>query len=315
MHTRSADDAESPVSTAAADAVAALGPDVSDHRLERPDGRTVAWSESGVPDGRPLLRFPGTPGSRLFLRGDRGPWIDRGLRAITTERPGFGASTRLEGRGFFEHADDVAAILDELRIDAVPVIGASGASPHILAFAERHPDRVTAATIEVGAAPLEPHEALEQVDLNAREYELLEAGRYDEVEQITEDMRRALLADPLAAFAGIMETAPEDDQRIMRDPAWQRGFTIGLTEALRSGSGGWFDEGLALHRDWGIDIERIATDITWWHSDGDRNAPSSAARRLVDRLPNAQFRLWTDGGHLTGYRLEGEILDELLARG
>jgi hypothetical protein len=53
------------------------------------------------------------------------------------ERPGFGASTRLPGRGFAEHADDLAAVLDELRLDAVHVTGASGASAHELCFAGR----------------------------------------------------------------------------------------------------------------------------------------------------------------------------------
>jgi pimeloyl-ACP methyl ester carboxylesterase len=73
---------------------------------------------------------------------------------IATERPGFGAPTRLPGRGFDEHADDLAAILDHLGIDRLPIIAGSGGAPHILAFAARHPDRVTAATIIVGAAPL-----------------------------------------------------------------------------------------------------------------------------------------------------------------
>jgi len=166
-----------------------LGADVTDHRLTRPDGRIVAWSESGVADGRPLLRVPGTPGSRFSLRADRTPWVERGLRVITTERPGYGASTRLEGRKFIEHSDDLAAILDSLGIDALPVGGGSGASPHILDFAFRHPDRVTAATILVGAAPLEPDEAEAMIDLNALEYRLYHEGRFDELWRISTEMR------------------------------------------------------------------------------------------------------------------------------
>ena len=87
--------------------LASLGADVTDHRLTRPDGRVVAWSESGVADGRPVLRVPGTPGCRFSIRADRTPWIERNLRVITTERPGYGASTRLEGRAFVEHSDDL----------------------------------------------------------------------------------------------------------------------------------------------------------------------------------------------------------------
>ncbi len=295
-------------------ALAALGSDVTDHRLTRPDGRIVAWSESGVPTGRPILRVPGTPGSRLFLRADRSPWIERGLRVITTERPGFGASTRLVGRKFVEHSDDTAAILDELGIGALPVYGASGASPHILDFAARYPERVQAATILVGAAPLDATEAAGMIDLNALGYRLYHEGRFDELMQITIEVQEAILADPLGSFREIMGSAPDADRVILEDPAWQQGFVIGITEALRQGPGGWYDEGLADEGPWDIDFGSITTDVTWWHGDSDNNAPFSAARRVVDALRSARLNVWSDAGHLTPYHHEPEILDELLAR-
>jgi pimeloyl-ACP methyl ester carboxylesterase len=292
----------------------ALGSDVSDHRLTRPDGRIVAWSESGVATGRPILRVPGTPGSRLFLRADRTPWFDRGLRVIMTERPGYGASTRLEGRAFVEHSDDTAAILDALGIEALPVYGSSGASPHILDFAARHPERVAAATVLVGAAPLDADEAAQMIDLNALEYRLFHDGKLAEILRITTEVREQILADPLASFRSIMASAPDADRAILEDPAWQSAFVAGVTEALRQGPGGWYDEGLAIEGPWGIDFGAIRADMTWWHSDGDRNAPLSAARRLVGQLPSARLHIWPDAGHLTPYRHEAEVLDELLAR-
>src|SRR4051812_10870903 len=107
---------------------------VTDHTLQVGDGRTVAWTQSGDPEGRPVLRVPGTPGSRWAVRADQQPWLDRQLLIITTERPGFGVSSPFPGRGFVEHADDLAAILDQLGIDRLPVYGSSGAAPHILAL-------------------------------------------------------------------------------------------------------------------------------------------------------------------------------------
>src|SRR3954469_18138024 len=124
---------------------------VRDLRLHRPDGRTVAWTEWGPDDAVPLLRVPGTPGSRFGLRADRSVWAARRLRAITTERPGFGASSRLPGRGFNEHADDLAAILDAADVDRVHVIGGSGSSPHQLAFAARTPAPGCALGVSAGA--------------------------------------------------------------------------------------------------------------------------------------------------------------------
>ncbi|HEY3485838.1 MAG TPA: hypothetical protein VGK49_10660, partial [Ilumatobacteraceae bacterium] len=86
-------------------------------------------------------------------------------------------------------------------------------------------------------------------------------------------------------------------------------------EALRPGVDGWADESMAITLPWNdIDVERAVCSITWWHGDGDRNAPLSAAQRLIARLPNARLELWKDGGHFTGHHLEPQILDELLER-
>jgi pimeloyl-ACP methyl ester carboxylesterase len=185
----------------------------------------------------------------------------------------------------------------------------------------RHPrvrrtpsDRVVAASVIVGAAPLDPDEVAEQIDINALEQQLYDAGDLDEIWRLTETSRTDLLSDPLAAFRAIMASSTAADRAIVEDPGWQRGFVIGVTEALRQGSGGWYDEDLADLRPWDIDLAAVRTSVTWWHSDGDRNCPLSAARRLIGQLPNATLRIWGDAGHLTPYHHEPEILDELLAR-
>lgn len=290
--------------------------EVSEHRLTRPDGRVVAWTECGVPDGRPLLRIPGTPGSRWSIRADRTPWLERGLRVLTTERPGYGASTRLPGRRFAEHADDLAAILDDRGIDRVHVIGGSGATPHLLAFCGRHPHRVVAASNLVGAAPLEPDEVDQMIGLNATAYPMGRAGDREALTELLAPLREQLLADPLGTFAGIMETAPDSDQAVMRDPWWRKGFAKGVVEALGQGLDGWIDEGFAIDQPWeDVDLAAVVTSLTWYHAPGDRNCPISAARRLVAQLPNARLVEWPeDGGHFFGFHHEGEILDELLAR-
>lgn len=290
---------------------------VREQRLTRPDGRVVAWTECGPADGRPLLRVPGTPGSRWSVRADRTPWTDRGLRVLTTERPGYGASTRLPGRRFAEHADDLAAILDDAGIETVHVTGGSGSTPHLLAFCARHPDRVRAASNLVGAAPVEPEEIDQMIGLNQASNRLGAAGDRAGVEALLGPVREQMLADPLAAFRGVMDTAPAADQEVMADPQWQEAFARSLRESLGQGLDGWVDECLALTQPWDdVDVEGVRTSVTWYHAAGDRNCPISAARRLVDRLPDARFVEWPhEAGHLYGFHHEGEILDELLERG
>jgi pimeloyl-ACP methyl ester carboxylesterase len=290
---------------------------VRDLRLTRPDGRTVAWSEWGPTDGLPLLRVPGTPGSRLGLRADRSAWAERGLRAITTERPGYGASTRLPGRGFDEPADDLAAILDHLGLERVHVIGGSGSSPHQLAFAARHPDRVRAMTILVGAAPATDEEYAQLVGVNQEAHRLVMSGDTEGLHAFLNTLRDAILADPLAAFRSVMQTAPAADREVMTNPGWQESLAVGMREAMAQGVGGWADEGIALDTRWDdIDLSAVTTSVTWWHAGSDANTAFTAAKRLVAQLPNARMELFgADEGHLAGYHREREILDELLARG
>lgn len=289
--------------------------DVHEGRLVRPDGRTVAWSESGDEQGRPMFRLPGTPGSRFSLRHDQTPWVERGLRVITVERPGFGASTRLPGRGFAEHADDLAAILDLLGIGSLPVYGGSGAAPHILAFAGRHPDRVSACTIGGGAAPLTDDEVRQQVDFNVTADGLARNGHVDALRVVLDEARAAILADPLAGFRAIMDTAPAADQEVMADPAWQAAFSLGIREALAPGVDGWVDEALAINGDWhDVDVAGVTSTVTWWHSTTDHNCPLSSAQRLVGRLAHARLIVEEGGGHLQPPEGEAKILDELLAR-
>ncbi len=287
-----------------------------DEELVLADGRTVAWTEYGPHDGVPLVRVPGTPSSRWAIRSDRDPWDERSLFVVTTERPGFGRSTRLPGRGFTEHADDIAAILDNLGIEQAYVSGGSGAAPHILAMCARHPDRVIAATVLAGISPLEPAEADGMIGLNRTVWECASRGDWAGIRDIHEPLMQRMRADPLASFEQVMATAPAEDQAVIRDEAWREVFTRSIREAFRQGVEGWTDASLAAFGNWpDIDPSMVRTSVTWWHGTDDRNTPYAAAKRLVSRLPNTRLITWPAGaGHMYAYQHEGEILDELLAR-
>ena len=283
--------------------------------MQLPDGRVLAWAEAGDLDGRPLLRIPGTPGSRLSFRADQTPWIDRHLRVINTERPGYGGSTPHPAGTFAGHADDLVALLDHLEIECVPAVGGSGGAPYILALASRHPNRVQAVTVVVGAAPVQPDEVELMISVNAEAHRLAAAGDREGLVALLGPIREAMLADPLASIRAQMETAPPEDHSIMAEPLWQVGFARGVREAFRPGLDGWIDESMLLVNGWdALRAEDVQTSLTWWHGDSDRNSPLSAVRRLVSRIPEARLEVWLDAGHLTPHREEPRILDELLAR-
>ena len=123
------------------------------------------------------------------------------MRMVTSERPGYGRSTRLPGRGFAEHADDMARLLDHLGLDRVYVCGQSGGAPHTLAFAARHPQRLRAASILSGMAPLTDEEATQVIPINQRARRLVAAHDVDGLRTLLTPIAAEMLADPLAGYA------------------------------------------------------------------------------------------------------------------
>jgi pimeloyl-ACP methyl ester carboxylesterase len=283
----------------------------ADGLLRLADGRDLAWRLWGDPRGTPVLRMQGTPGSRLSRNPDPAIQLELGTRYLMADRPGYGGSSRKKGRGVAEIADDYVALLDALGLERVPVMGTSGGGPHALAVAACHPDRISAVTVVVGAAPLVPEEAAGLVGVNAAGYVAAERG-WDDLYELLVQVRGRLLGEE--GMQGVLSDAPKADRAIMKNPVWQRLSRTNTGEALKQGAEGWTDEGMALHQDWDFDLGTIDAGVTWWHGDDDMNAPISAARRAVALLRHADLRVWHDAGHFASLTNEREIVQELLSR-
>lgn len=275
------------------------------------DGRRLAWRWWGEPGGIPVLRLQGMPSSRLMRSPDPSVQIGLGVRYLQADRPGYGGSTRKPGHGIADLADDFADVLDAHGLDRVPVTGGSAGGPQALAFAARYPDRVKAVTVVVGAAPLTPEEAAGLVELNAKGYLAKQKG-WDEVFKLLSAAREEILKEQDITVA--LKGAPSVDQAMMARPSVQRVRRTDVGEALRQGAEGWADESYAMRGDWDFDPAQIKASVTWWHGDDDRNAPLSAARRAVARIPGAQLRVWHGEGHMAGHLHEGEVIADLLSR-
>lgn len=99
----------------------------------------VQYAQRG--HGPAVLVVHGTPGGY-----DQGlvalEFASTALRLISPSRPGYLATPLHTGRTPAQQADALAALLDALEIDRIPVVGASGGGPSTYLLAARHPDRV-----------------------------------------------------------------------------------------------------------------------------------------------------------------------------
>src|SRR5437762_13825444 len=93
------------------------------------NGRVLGYAEYGDPTGTPVFFFHGLPGSRRQRHPDDSIAIELGARIITIDRPGYGLSDFQQGRKLLGWPDDVAQLVNSLKIDQFAAIGVSGGGP------------------------------------------------------------------------------------------------------------------------------------------------------------------------------------------
>jgi len=108
----------------------------ADH-VQLPDGRRLDLRVSGPAGGFPLVFHHGTPGAATPYRALERAAHARGLRLVTTSRPGYGDSSPQPGRSVVDVAADTAAVLAAIGADRCLIAGWSGGGPHALACGAR----------------------------------------------------------------------------------------------------------------------------------------------------------------------------------
>jgi pimeloyl-ACP methyl ester carboxylesterase len=97
----------------------------------------VEYAAAG--EGRPVLYFHGTGAANDLIFCIEGALLAEGFQLMVPNRPGYGRTPLSSGRSSSDCADLAAALLDELGITKVVVMGCSGGGLFAARFAERHP--------------------------------------------------------------------------------------------------------------------------------------------------------------------------------
>lgn len=261
------------------------------------DGRTLAYAEWGVPDGIALILLHGSPGSRLICP-DVDATLQAGVRLITVDRPGYGGSSPLPGRGVVDFIADLIELTEFLGLSPAPVIGWSGGGPYALAAGLAAPDRFP--TIGLVASPgpesVMPPDVSRRTD-EARSIALrLEAGD----ESATEEVRHHFsfyAENPLALLEQAMARKENPDRHVLIRRDVTDAFRAMWTEGARQGAEGMVSDWCAEAPGWGFSLSDVGTPVHVWHGESDRIVPPSHARFLADGLPDATLVTYPGEGH------------------
>jgi pimeloyl-ACP methyl ester carboxylesterase len=281
--------------------------------LDLPDGRELAWTEAGDPAGSPVFAFHGTPGSRHQLLVDDAPMLAAGVRFIAPDRPGYGLSTFRPRRTLRDWASDVAALADHLGIDRFAVLGLSGGGPHSAACARFLADRVTAAAIVSGVAPVsEPgseqgmmtmNQVLTRVARRAPIFTRLPFGV----------MARICRRFPDKAIESAKRRVPAPDAAVLSRPLVAAAFRRDFAHSSATAGKAATQDFTLFTRDWGFRLEDITIPVHVWQGDADINVPPAHASLQADRIPGAVLHMFPGEGHLMCVDHMEDILRALTA--
>jgi pimeloyl-ACP methyl ester carboxylesterase len=282
--------------------------------VELPDGRRIDVRVSGPEDGFPLVFHHGTPGAGTPIRALERAAHDRGLRLVTISRPGYGRSTRQEGRRVVDVARDTEAVVRSLRADRCMVAGWSGGGPHALACAARL-EGVAAALVIASVAPSDG-EGLDWIagmgQANIDEFGAAREGA-DVLRDLLDGEREQLRDVPVENITSALESVLSEVDRAVLKHELAEDIAASFREGLREGVDGWLDDDLAFVSPWGFRLDEIGTATAIWQGSEDLMVPPAHGEWLGTHVPGASVHLLEGEGHLSiGMGALDAMMDELM---
>jgi pimeloyl-ACP methyl ester carboxylesterase len=278
------------------------------------DDRQIGFAEFGDPQGRAVFWLHGTPGARRQIPMEARVYAEqRQIRLIGVDRPGIGSSTPYQYDTIFAFAEDLRTIADTLGIDRFEVIGLSGGGPYTLACAAALPDRVVAAGVLGGVAPVRGVDAIgggisTLISVAAPVVQIAGAPLRLAASTLIRLIRP--VAEPaLYAYAAI---SPEADRQLLVRPEFRAMFLDDLLNGSRKQLAAPFADVVVFARDWGFRLDEVKVPVRWWHGDRDHIVPFEHGQHVVSRLPDAQLTHLPGESHLAGLGRAEEILDTML---
>jgi len=278
------------------------------------NGATVAISEYGHPDGRPVFFCHGWPSSRTMAELADEAARDLGARIISPDRPGIRDSQFQPNRRLADWPAFLNEIAGHFGIERFRILAISGGAPYAYASGWKMPERVEKIAVVSGAPPLDgldDHTGLlpihrRMLALRARRPGLMKALFH--LARPFVAMRMPIRFRPL-----LLKFLQPCDANVLRE---SRAFDVcfeSARQAWRSSAKGVITDAEIYATPWGFALEDVRVPVALWHGTKDRTFAPRLAHDVAARLPNCEYHLIEDAGHYSlPIRYIREILVDLL---
>lgn len=265
-------------------------------RVLLPDGRHLACSSVGPPDGLPVLQFHGAIGTPLRACPDTLRALHEAhVRLILPHRPGFGGSDPDPRRTLVSWPADVDALADALGLGRFAVLGVSAGGPYAAACARALAPRVGVTVLASCTVPLWGPGArpattpLLRVGLRTVRHP--RAGRC-----AAELLVRAFRARPEALPAALERRGSRAD-RAHLDERRRAELVAGVLEATADGPACILDDVRIALGPWGFAAHEVPGRVLLWHGRDDATVPLGHALAHTATIPGLRTTVLPGEGH------------------
>lgn len=257
----------------------------------------LAYCDYG--QGRPVVLIHGWPLSMEMWEYQLSDLVNAGLRVIKYDRRGFGKSSKpWDGYDYDTFANDLKAVLDELDLREVTLVGFSMGGGEIARYLSRFGSERVAKVVLISSV-------LPFLGKTAGNDEGVDEDVFDEmITKIRED-RIAFLDNFGKQFFGVslinhpVSTPLLEYYRMLASHASQRS-TEKAAEAF-------------AHTDFRDDIQAIKVPALIIHGDADKTVPIAASSdRLAKQLPAAQYLVYEGAPHGLFYTHKDRLNQDLV---
>ena len=281
--------------------------------LRLADGRELAYRDLGARDGYPVFVFQSLIVSSLLRPVEIEAARRAGVRLISVERPGTGLSTPDPQFDYASFARDCRALADHLGLRRAAMFAWASGAPFALAAGAELGERVTGIALVAPRLVFQPdmdrtHPAAEFFGGLRRHPWLIDA-----VFAIIRSKRsRRFLAPMIRRF---MEGSAADAAILERDKTLLPFFVDGVIEALDVTREGPVREALMFAEKKSLDIGGLTAPVLVWVGNDDRMNRPDDVRRMLQKIPVAEFKLFPGEGHLIAITRFAELLEKLKGTG
>ncbi len=269
-------------------------------RIQLSDGRMLAFSEYGIPGGKPIFYCHGFPASRLEARLLEPAAVKLGLRLISVDRPGYGLSDFTQNHTLAAWPGDLTQLAKVLGTERFAILGVSGGGPYALACAHAIPERLTAAALVGGLGPVFEPWAIQGQRWHARlGFFLARRARWLLKPLYGIGPPFLMGKYPEIAYSLLTALADDTDRAALTRPEIRPPIVASMREAFRQGARAAMHEFALYANPWGFEFSNIALPVTLWQGGRDQIVPPAHARYLAAALPRSDLRLLPNEGHFS----------------